>query len=180
MNRITDLSTLIFHGDPRRDDTFSLTMKAVAAHFGRDADYEKIYVVSGNAFAPDILPGDVASISFAGTPAGDTRVQDAYVNADAVLAGSTVTVTGHLGVDVIEANTEQRIVDPALRAAAGKRDVRAVPGPMTPAPTGVYSSSLTFDDIDSAVISKVWHREVREARDRRVIIERRAQHSARL
>ena len=40
---------------------------------------------------------------------------------------------------------EQRIVEPALvDTAVGKRDVRAAPGPLTPAPKGGYSSSLEF------------------------------------
>jgi hypothetical protein len=106
---------------------------------------------TGLAVTPDILPGDVVAISFDGVVAGDTRVQDGYVDADAALstttqADDTVTVTGHLGAGVIQDNTEQRIVDPALTAANGKRDVRAVPGPLTPAPQGGYSSSLSFDD----------------------------------
>lgn len=58
MGRKLDLSNLMFHGDPRRDDTFSLAMQAVARHLGRADDYEKLYIVSGNAFAPDIRPGE--------------------------------------------------------------------------------------------------------------------------
>jgi hypothetical protein len=107
---------------------------------------------------PDILPGDVATISFGGHDVGDTRVQDAYADADATLGtttvdGTMVTVTGHIGADVIQDNTEQRIVDPALVDAAGKRDVRAVPGPMTLAPSGRYSSSLTFNDTDHTFLA---------------------------
>lgn len=58
MARKNDLSNLAFHGDPRRDDTFSLAMQAIARHLGKPDDYEKLYVVSGNAFAPDIRPSE--------------------------------------------------------------------------------------------------------------------------
>jgi hypothetical protein len=94
---------------------------------------------------PDIKPGDVAKLRFGNAPAGDTTVQDAYVDHDATLSGSTVTVTGHIDPGVNHAQMEQRIVEPALvDTEVGKRDVRAVPGPMTVAPKGGYSSSLTF------------------------------------
>src|SRR5919112_2159125 len=94
---------------------------------------------------PDILPGDVASIAFGGTTVGDTRVQDGFVAQDAILSGSTVTVKGHIGPDVIKDNTEQRIVEPDLvTTTVARRDVRAVPGPMTRAPKGGYSSALEF------------------------------------
>src|SRR3954452_3730413 len=63
---------------------------------------------------PDIRPGDVASIRFGDAPVGQTTVQDAMVTSDAVLQGSTVTVTGHIGAGVDPANTEQRIIEPAL------------------------------------------------------------------
>jgi hypothetical protein len=42
---------------------------------------------------PDIQPGDVVSIRFGDTPAGDTVVQDGFVTANAVQNGTTVTVT---------------------------------------------------------------------------------------
>ena len=95
---------------------------------------------------PDILPGDVVTISFAGQAVGDTRVQAAFVTADATLNGSTVIVRGHIGPDVIRDNVEQRIVEPALvDTDVARRDVRAIPGPLTPAPRGGYSSGLVFD-----------------------------------
>jgi hypothetical protein len=41
---------------------------------------------------------------------------------------------------------EQRIINPDLvDTEIGKRDIRAVPGPLTPAPRGGYSSALTFE-----------------------------------
>jgi Fibronectin type III domain/Chitobiase/beta-hexosaminidase C-terminal domain len=105
---------------------------------------------AGPNVTPDILPGDVTSISFGGVNAGDTTVQDVYVDADAVqttVSGRTVIVRGHIGANVNQAQIEQRIVEPALTdTLVGRRDVRALPGPMTPAPKGGYSSGLAFDD----------------------------------
>ncbi|HET7820682.1 MAG TPA: fibronectin type III domain-containing protein [Ornithinibacter sp.] len=94
---------------------------------------------------PDLLTGDVASISFGGTVVGDTEVQDAFVTQDASVSGSTVTITGHIGAGVDPNNTEQRIVEPALiDTEVARRDIRAIPGPLTPAPRGGYSSALEF------------------------------------
>lgn len=99
---------------------------------------------TGLNVTPDILPGDITTISFAGGNAGDTTAQDAYVTADSALAGNTVTITGHIGADVIQANTEQRIIEPALTdTVIGRRDVRALPGPMTVQDNG-YSSGMAF------------------------------------
>jgi hypothetical protein len=94
---------------------------------------------------PDIQPGDVASISFAGSVVGDTEVQDAFVTQDASVIGSTVLVKGHIGAGVDPNNTEQRIVEPALiDTEIARRDIRAIPGPLTLAPRGGYSSALEF------------------------------------
>ena len=94
---------------------------------------------------PDLLPGDDVTISFGGTVVGETIVQDAFVTDKSVLNGSTLTVKGHIGAGVNQANTEQRIVEPLLTGTAiGRRDVRAIPGPLTPAPRGGYSSGLEF------------------------------------
>lgn len=115
---------------------------------------------TGLNVTPDIQPGDVASISFPDpldplgdpVPGGNTTVQDAYVSADAsqettTLTGDTVVVRGHIGASVIQDQTEQRIVEPALTdTVIGRRDVRALPGPMTTAPKGGYSSGLAFND----------------------------------
>jgi Chitobiase/beta-hexosaminidase C-terminal domain/Fibronectin type III domain len=108
---------------------------------------------TGLNVTPDIQPGDIASIRFGTTAAGDTTVQDAYVSVDAsqettTLTGDTVIVRGHIGPNVIQDQTEQRIIEPALTdTAIGRRDVRAIPGPMTPAPKGGYSSALAFNDV---------------------------------
>ncbi|MEO8267815.1 MAG: fibronectin type III domain-containing protein [Ilumatobacteraceae bacterium] len=100
---------------------------------------------TGLKVTPDILSGDVVSISFGGAIVGATTVLDVYAN-DAIQNGTTVLVPGHIGSTMDPANMEQRIVEAALvDTAVGKRDVRAVPGPLTPAPQGGYSSSLEFD-----------------------------------
>lgn len=95
---------------------------------------------------PDIRPGDKATVSFGATSAGDATVQDAFAEKVAYDPASPakVVVTGRLnlaaGID--PANVEQRIVNSDLVALIGKRDVRAVPGALTPAKTGGYSSGL--------------------------------------
>jgi len=120
----------------------------------------------GPNVTPDIQPHDVVSISFNGIAVGATTVQDVQAF-DAVQSGTTLTVNGHIGPDVNEANIEQRIIEPGLvDTIVGKRDVRAVPGPLTLANKGGYSSSLVldrahesfvatyiFDDLESATIA---------------------------
>ncbi|CAH0196654.1 hypothetical protein SRABI83_01801 [Arthrobacter sp. Bi83] len=101
---------------------------------------------TGLNVTPDIQPGDTVSLKFGATAAGDTRVLDTYVTADSILSGSTVTVKGHVGTGVNRAQMEQRIIEPALTATTiARRDIRAVPGLLTAAPKGGYSSSLEFD-----------------------------------
>jgi Fn3 associated/Fibronectin type III domain len=101
---------------------------------------------TGLNVTPDIRPGDKATISCGGIDAGDTTVQDTFVTGDATLSGATVTVKGFVGAGVNRAQMEQRIINADLVATEiGKRDIRAVPGPLTPAPKGGYSSALTFE-----------------------------------
>ncbi len=101
---------------------------------------------TGLNVTPDIRPGDKVSISFNGIDAGDTTVQNTFVTGDATVVGSTLTVKGFVGPGVNPAQMEQRIINPDLVATEiGKRDIRAVPGPLTPAPKGGYSSALTFE-----------------------------------
>ncbi|WP_105035590.1 Ig-like domain-containing protein [Cryobacterium aureum] len=101
---------------------------------------------TGLQVTPDILPADTVSVKFGATAAGDTLVQDLFVTGRAVRSGTTVTVTGHIGATVNRAQVEQRIIEPALvPTTVQRRDVRAVPGPMAPAPKGGYRSSLEFD-----------------------------------
>jgi hypothetical protein len=112
---------------------------------------------TGVNVTPDIVPGDVVTIKFGGTNFGDTTVQSAgFVNDPAGVpaptmnvTGNTLTVEGTIDPDnnpPDAANMEQRIVNPdGFRTSLGKRDIRAVPGPLTASPkagTGTYSSSL--------------------------------------
>jgi hypothetical protein len=99
---------------------------------------------------PDIRPGDKVSISFNGIDAGDTTAANTFVTADSVLGtganNNTLTVKGFVGPGVNTAQMEQRIINPDLvDTEIGKRDIRAIPGPLTPAPKGGYSSALTFE-----------------------------------
>src|SRR3954463_15221158 len=104
---------------------------------------------TGLNVTPDIRPGDKATISFNGIEAGDTTTANTYVTEDMSLTGAlkdTVVVHGYAGPGVNQAQMEQRIIQPDLvDTEVGKRDIRAVPGPLTPAPKGAYSSSLTFE-----------------------------------
>jgi hypothetical protein len=99
---------------------------------------------TGLNVTPNIVAGDVVSVTFPDGTGGETTTAGAAVTKDMELSGSTLTVTGK----VAGANTaqmEQRIINPDLVATAvNKRDIRAVSGPLTPAPKGGYSSSLTF------------------------------------
>ncbi len=112
---------------------------------------------TGLKVTPDIQPGDSVSIKFGGTESGTTTVQDTYVNASSVRDGNTVTVKGHVADEVNRDQMEQRIIEPALKdTTVGRRDVRALPGPMTPAPKGGYSSSLEFGDDDTFTATYVF------------------------
>jgi hypothetical protein len=51
-----DYSKLHLKGDDHAEDSFSLTVQAVARLYGIDVDYETIYALSGNGFAPGIHP----------------------------------------------------------------------------------------------------------------------------
>src|SRR3954468_17357604 len=101
---------------------------------------------TGVNVTPDIKPGDVATVTWPDGTSGDTTVSSAMVTKDMALSGSTLTVTGTYGSDVNTAQMEQRIINPDLvPTAVAKRDIRAVSGPLTPAPRGGYSSGLTFN-----------------------------------
>src|SRR4029079_4420641 len=107
---------------------------------------------TGLNVTPDIRPGDKVGISFNGIEAGDTTAGNAYVTGDSQLVANaagvkdTLVVRGYAGPGVNQAQMEQRIIQPDLvDTEIGKRDIRAVPGPLTPAPKGGYSSSLTFE-----------------------------------
>jgi hypothetical protein len=107
---------------------------------------------TGLKVTPDILPGDKVTISFNGIELGDTTTANTYVTGDMdLVAGTsglkdTVVVKGFVGEGVNRAQMEQRIINADLvDTAVGRRDIRAVPGPLTPAPKGGYSSALTFE-----------------------------------
>jgi hypothetical protein len=107
---------------------------------------------TGLNVTPDIRPGDKVNISFNGIDAGDTTAANAYVTGDSQLVANaagvkdTLVVHGYAGPGVNQTQMEQRIIQPDLvDTEIGRRDIRAVPGPLTPAPKGGYSSSLTFE-----------------------------------
>jgi hypothetical protein len=49
-----DYAGLRLEGNGHTQDTFSLTIQAAASLLGREVDYERVYCLSGNAFAPGI------------------------------------------------------------------------------------------------------------------------------
>jgi hypothetical protein len=104
---------------------------------------------TGLNVTPDIRPGDKATISFGGIEAGDTTVANAYVTQDMELTGATkntVVVRGYAGPGVNQQQMEARIIQPDLvDTEVGRRDIRAVTGPLVAAPKGAYSSSLAFE-----------------------------------
>jgi hypothetical protein len=93
---------------------------------------------------PDIKAGDVVKITFPDGSHDETTTSSATVTKDMVQDGTTITVEGSIGADVNPDFIEQRIINPDLVALVGKRDVRALPGPIVPAARGGYSSGLTF------------------------------------
>jgi hypothetical protein len=94
---------------------------------------------------PDIVGGDIVSLTFADGSQDETTTSSMTAS-DMVQNGTTVTVAGSFGADVeFPTQMEQRIINADLRDLVGKRDVRALPGPVVPAPTGGYSSGLEID-----------------------------------
>jgi hypothetical protein len=100
---------------------------------------------------PDILPHDVVKITFADGLFSEVIAQDAFVTGVNYVDGAnTFTVVGHIaGVPsdpVTGPFAEQRIVNADLTGTPiGKRDIRAIPGPLTADVSGQYQSSLEFD-----------------------------------
>jgi hypothetical protein len=96
------------------------------------------------AVTPDIKPGDTVSIRFAGALAGDTVVQDTFVDTKSSLSGNTLTVTGRIAAGVDRTRLEQRIVNPDLTDLpdVARRDVRAIPGGPAQSAKGNYRSAL--------------------------------------
>ncbi len=99
---------------------------------------------------PDIKAGDKVSIKIGDQVADDTIVQD-VVAGTGVADGTKVTVTGQVADGVTAAQMEQRIVNPDLDdTVIGRRDVRALPGPVVTSDRGPYDSGLSIDrDNDS-------------------------------
>lgn len=95
---------------------------------------------------PDILAGDIVSISFNGQRAGETTVADAAVTTAPTVDGNILTVRGHIDPQKVNTDfTEQRIIQPAFKdTAVNRRDVRALPGDPAAAPKGGYTSQLQF------------------------------------
>ena len=96
---------------------------------------------------PDLQPGDRVSISFDGVELNDAIVQNAFCDKVNYVDGAkTFTVTGFIAADINRGNTEQRIIVPELKdTTVGRRDVRALPGPLALDGSGAYSSGVTFD-----------------------------------
>src|SRR6478672_2825093 len=94
---------------------------------------------------PDIKAGDVVSIRFPDGSHDETTTSSATVTQDMTLSGTTLTVTGSIGPDVVRSQMEQRIINPDLvDSPVAKRDIRALPGPLVPAARGGYSSGIDF------------------------------------
>jgi hypothetical protein len=92
---------------------------------------------------PDIKAGDVVSITFPDKTHDETTTSSATVTENMVLNGTTLTINGTLGADVSPARFEQRVINPDLGDTdVGKRDIRALVGPMEPAPSGAYTSGV--------------------------------------
>ena len=99
---------------------------------------------------PDIRPATTCRSSSSTARSEETRSPDTdatVVTTDAS-PGTTLTVVGHIGPDVNPAFIEQRIINPDLvDTPVAKRDIRAVPGPLTPAASGGYSSGMEVDTV---------------------------------
>jgi Fibronectin type III domain len=99
---------------------------------------------------PDILPGDVVTVSFNGVVADSSVTQGPSVTGTTHTPGTTqLVVNGTLGTAsgpvAAPGRMEQRIIEPLLVPTdVHKRDIRAVEGPLTRDPSGGYSSSLEF------------------------------------
>jgi hypothetical protein len=97
---------------------------------------------------PDIKAGDVVSVAFPDGTKEETVTSGASVTQDMTLNGDTLTVRGVLG-GANPDQFEQRIIQPDLvGTTVGKRDVRALPGPLTPVANNSYSSGVAFN-VDS-------------------------------
>ena len=103
---------------------------------------------TGLNVTPNIVAGDVVVDHLPGRrPVGDTTVRRAAVTKDMELERQHADRHGRRSAP---ARTRPRSSSASSTrtssaTAVGKRDIRAVPGPLTPAPKGGYSSSLIVD-----------------------------------
>jgi hypothetical protein len=98
---------------------------------------------------PDIQPSDQIVVklgtSTAASAADATTLSPQVTGHSLDQAGTTLTVTGTFGPDVDPTFLEQRVINPDLRPTdVNFRDVRAVPGPLTPdrRSPAAYSSGM--------------------------------------
>ena len=100
---------------------------------------------TGLAVTPDIQGGDIVSIKFDGTSAGETTVAGSHVS-NLSPSGTRVVITGTLEGSN-PAQIEQRIINPDLGdTEIGRRDVRALPGPLVTSDKGGYQSGMEVTD----------------------------------
>lgn len=107
---------------------------------------------TGLKVTPDIREGDVVALRIGGAVVGDTIVAGAAVDREPELIGTTMKVYGRLR-GASPAFLEQRIVNPEFTTTdVGRRDISAVPGPLTRASKGGYSSQLIVEgDVITAI-----------------------------
>jgi Chitobiase/beta-hexosaminidase C-terminal domain len=99
---------------------------------------------TGLNVTPNIVAGDIVSVTFPDGTGGETTTSGAAVTEDMTLNGSTLTVKGKVGGPV-PTQLEQRIINPDLvTTGIARRDIRAVTGPLTASPKGGYSSGLAI------------------------------------
>ncbi|MGD8239918.1 MAG: hypothetical protein PVH68_15280, partial [Armatimonadota bacterium] len=102
-----DYSGLALKGDGMKQDHFSLTVQAAARLLGREADYETIYALSTNGFAPCIDPGESCT-SWWSTATG----RDACLD----------VVAGRIGLGVRTLPDPDHASDPPMPAEGPERD----------------------------------------------------------
>lgn len=101
----------------------------------------------GLPVTPDIRAGDVVSVRFGDTAAADTVTLGTAVTGGGLTTPTTLVIQGRLDPAANPAFLEQRIIAPSLKdTEVGRRDVRALPGPVVAAPKGGYRSGVSVAD----------------------------------
>jgi hypothetical protein len=119
---------------------------------------------TGLNVTPDIVAGDVVSITFPDGSHDETTTSTATVTRNMVQNGTTVTVEGTFDPAIVHPDfLEQRIINADLVPLIGKRDVRALPGPIVPAARGGYSSGISFPTASTFVATYLF--DTQEAAD---------------